>query len=621
MTDNPYFAARDRADEREQLVFVRGDSRQRFTALDFWRAVEGEARRLLALGARPGGVVLIFAQNSAAALFAFFAAQRVGAIPSLMPPPSPRQPLDTYLATHKALVERIAPALILADAPHAERLGAAFGRPVAPLEAPDEPRVAEAGEALASTARLATRRKAQPEAGAGFSRATVDHERGDAPLEGIEQPRPAPEASAGPAGVGASSAAPKLAMPLPTPEATALLQHSSGTTGLKKGVMLDYRVLDHHLAALEDLAGVDEETTIVSWLPLYHDMGLIACTLLPVVRRRRLVLMDTFAWLADPLSILRLAAEAPRAVLWLPNFAFNHLANQARRQKTPLDLSRVAGIVNSSEPCKPASMARFLAAFAPHGLPAEALKCCYGMAENVYAVTQTPEGRPPRTLHLDRARHEAGRVTVLGAGTLGEEGETPAGALAFASCGRVAAGSEIAIRRPDGTPAAPDEIGRIFLRGASLFSGYYDQPGLTAERFVGGWFDTHDLGFLHEGELYVSGRVDDLIIVNGKNLLAHDIEGSVGEISGVKPGRCSAFGCEDERTGSESLVVAAEVPDAADGARVREEIHAAVFGEFGVTPADIVLTPVDTLLKTTSGKMSRSENRARYLAGTLVAWG
>ncbi|MEM0909059.1 MAG: AMP-binding protein [Pseudomonadota bacterium] len=551
---NRYFDCLSADGARDQLVVVDGQKQQRLTVDAFWRRTEGLAAALSMRGIGAGAIVLIFAQNSADALHAFFACQRLGAIPSYMPPPSPRQAVEPYMRAHRQVCERIAPKLILLNGAAAEGLRGVFPVPTASIRELDE-------------------------------------------ME--------------PATIG----------PYPGEAQVGLLQHSSGTTGLKKGIPLDYNQLVEQVNAYGAALKLKPDTTVVSWLPLYHDMGLIACTILPVVLRQKLVLMDTFAWLADPLSILRLAADEPSAVLWLPNFAFNYLANHARRLKQPLDLSNLHAVVNCSEPCKPSSMDRFIRAFAPHRLRPEAVQVSYALAENVFAATQTPIGQRVRALTVDQAAFDTGTVRPIGRRAMGEPPiEAGSLSLEFASCGPFIEGTEAEIRRADGSPVGKDEVGRIWLRGRCVFRGYHKAPELTAERFKDGWFNTNDLGFIDDGELYVCGRVDDLIIVNGKNLLAHDLEASCSDVRGVKAGRCSAFGSYDDRAGSQSLVIVAETEITSDAPDLQTAINQAIMDEFGLYPGHVLLVPIDTLVKTTSGKMSRSENKKLYLEGALRSW-
>lgn len=385
------------------------------------------------------------------------------------------------------------------------------------------------------------------------------------------------------------------------PDAVCLLQHSSGTTGLKKGVQLSYRAVMAQIAAYAQALELAGDETVVSWLPVYHDMGLIACTVLPTVRGLPLVSLDPFEWLVQPTRVLEEAAAVDRALVWLPNFAFNHLARHARRLDPAVQLGRIRALIDCSEPCRPESFDAMMAAYAEHGLVAGQLQTCFAMAENVFAATQTKIGTVVR------------RTTTRG----------DAGVRTLLSCGRAIPGVEIEIRNADGRGVADGEIGEIHVGGASLFDGYYGQPDLTSQRLKAGWYASRDLGFLRDGELFVCGRMEDLIIVAGRNLYAHDIEAALIGIEGLKPGRAIAFGVDNAVTGTEDLVVAAEM-DAGmaepEMAALSERIRGHLMQVILATPREVVVLPPDTLIKTSSGKLSRDENRRRYLAGALKTW-
>lgn len=385
------------------------------------------------------------------------------------------------------------------------------------------------------------------------------------------------------------------------PEAVCLLQHSSGTTGLKKGVQLSYRAVIAQIEAYAAALELDGSETIVSWLPVYHDMGLIACTVLPTVKGLPLVSLDPFEWLVQPHVVLEEAARAERSLVWLPNFAFNHLARHARRLGAETRLNGVRALIDCSEPCRPESFDAMLAAYGDRGLRPDHLQTCYAMAETVFAATQTRLGVPVRRL---TKTSEGAERTLL-------------------SCGRPIAGMAVEVRGPDGAALGEGEIGEIHLSGDSLFDGYFRQPDLTARRLKDGWYASRDLGFVEQGELFVCGRLEDLIIVAGRNLYSHDIEAALGGIEGLKPGRAAAFGVVNEATGTEDLVILAETVRPEPEERtltVAETIRALLSETLLVAPRDVVVLSPDTLIKTTSGKTSRDENRRRYLAGTLRSW-
>jgi fatty-acyl-CoA synthase len=358
------------------------------------------------------------------------------------------------------------------------------------------------------------------------------------------------------------------------PAGAALVQFSSGSVGLQKGVAITHDALGAHAAAYAPALGLDERDCIVSWLPLYHDMGLIAAYLTPLMRGARLVLMDPFDWIARPDLHFAAIAEHGGTLSFLPNFAYHVLAAKA----TPRPLPTMRAFVNCSEPARPATHRLFAERL---GVSLEQLTVCYALAENTFAVSQTAPGRPAATRTL------AGRT--------------------LSSCGPVLPGTEVAILEPDG-----HGVGEIAIRGRSLA-----HPLWAPAAEPSGFYRTGDLGFVDGGELYVSGRKKDLIIVHGKNIHPQDVEDACHGVGGVYPGRVAAVGIDSEASGSQELYVLAERDGAAADNAVKLAVQRAVAAEVGILPRVIVL-PHLSLAKTSSGKISRGRNKERFLAGELV---
>ena len=391
---------------------------------------------------------------------------------------------------------------------------------------------------------------------------------------------------------------------LPPADAIGLLQHSSGTTGLKKGVALSYRAIAAQMDSYGASIGIDADDCIVSWLPLYHDMGLMACFVIPVYFGVTLVHLDPFHWLAQPARLFAEIEERRGTLTWLPNFAFEHLANIATEHR--YDLASMRAFIDCSEPCRKTSLVRFAESFAPFGVRPEMLQICYAMAETVFAAAQTPMGGALAYAYVDRSRLEIGSPAPL-------TDEGAPGASVVADVGRPLAGAEINIHDLEGRALPDGVVGEIAIRGDFLFEGYYKDPERSRDRLRDGWYHTRDLGFRLNGGLFVLGRLDDVIIVNGKNLLAHDIEAVINTVQGVKPGRAVAMAMFDERNGSDVLLVMAEtIGDAA--ASLRREIVERIYAHVGIKPFDVRLVPANALIKTSSGKISRKDNLARYLA-------
>lgn len=386
------------------------------------------------------------------------------------------------------------------------------------------------------------------------------------------------------------------------------VQHSSGTTGIKKGVSIRDDVLGLHLDAYGRLLGLDsaiasEPPVIASWLPLYHDMGLVACLLLSLYWGGSLHMIDPFQWVASPSLLFDLIAKRRAQLVWLPNFAFRFLSRSHPRGARQ-DLSSVRLWVNCSEPCRLETLDEFATKFAPNGVSSDRLACCYAMAETVFAVSQTPRGEAPGHLRVKRSGMALGRPV--------EFDNSPEN-LAVMSNGPALPGVEVRVRNtiwePEGT------LGELCVKAPFMFDGYYRRPDLADEVFVDGYYRTGDIGFVRDGEIYVTGRMKEIIIVHGKNIFATDVEAIANETRGIKGGRCVAFGIESGQSGSEELVVVAERDPAAwrPDAEIKSAISVRITLEFGIHPADVVITDERWLIKSTSGKISRGENLQKYL--------
>jgi len=396
------------------------------------------------------------------------------------------------------------------------------------------------------------------------------------------------------------------------PDDIALLQHSSGTTGLQKGVALSHRAVLRQLEVYTQALRLDPASdVIVSWLPLYHDMGLIASFLMPLLLGVKLVLMSPFDWVRAPYRLLQSISAYRGTLAWLPNFAYNFCAQKIRdRDLAGVDLGSLRAVINCSEPCRPESQAAFAARFAGFGLRPEALMTCYAMAENVFAVTQSGLGAEA---HMDVIDREALQVERMARPSLEEDGRP---FLRMLSNGRPLPNVAVRIVDANGQDLPERAVGEIVLRSDCMLSGYYNRPDATSQAFLpGGWYRTGDLGYLAAGELYVSGRMKDLIIVGGKNIYPQDIESAASQVAGVHPGRVVAFGLFDEVTGTEEVVLVAEA-DASDPAErdaLAEDIRQAVNRNTAISLRQVHLVAAGWVIKTSSGKTARSANKERYL--------
>ena len=388
----------------------------------------------------------------------------------------------------------------------------------------------------------------------------------------------------------------------------AFLQHSSGTTGLQKGVALSHRSVLNQLASYGQALRLTDEDRIVSWLPLYHDMGLIAGFIMPTAQGIPLILMSPFHWVRDPKILLWAIQHHGGTLCWLPNFAYNFMATHIRDKEVEgLDLSSLRAFINCSEPMSAASHRLFAKKFTPYGLRPDALATCYAMAENTFAVTQGGIG-------------EAVTVDVISRAVLADQHraqpETNGGlTIEMLSCGRAIPNCEIRIVDDQKVPLAERHIGEVAVRSDSMLSGYYKRDDLTAQVMFEGWYLTGDLGYLANGELYITGRKKDLIIVGGKNVYPQDLEAIANEVPGVHPGRVVAFGVPDERLGTEAIVMVAEVDTEDEDKRseIGREVRARVAQQTETAVSNVLLVDAHWLHKTSSGKIARGANREKYL--------
>ncbi|QAY95554.1 hypothetical protein CWB41_07230 [Methylovirgula ligni] len=388
----------------------------------------------------------------------------------------------------------------------------------------------------------------------------------------------------------------------------ALLQHSSGTTGLKKGVALSFRAvadqIERYAAALE----ISETDRIVHWLPLYHDMGLIACAVLPAYLGVPTVHIDPLHWVSQPGLLLEAIAKHRGTLTWMPNFAFEHLVNICGSAAASYDLSSMRAFINCSETCKPRAFHRFEDTFAPSGVAPRQLHCCYAMAETVFAVSQTPLVRPPERIRVESSSLERGETIR----------RIDNGGIELLETGTPIRDMEVSILDEKAMPLPEDTVGEVALSAPFVFSGYYKDPERTAKRLRDGVYRTGDLGFVHNEKLYVLGRTDDLIIVNGRNIYAHQVEAAISEVEGLKPGRSVAVPVFDERVGSEVLIVMAErrrESERLDSA-IQADVLRIVQSVFNVLPRKVRIVDEGWLIKTTSGKISRTENLKKFRSET-----
>jgi acyl-CoA synthetase (AMP-forming)/AMP-acid ligase II len=392
-------------------------------------------------------------------------------------------------------------------------------------------------------------------------------------------------------------------------DALAFIQHSAGTTGLQKGVALTHESvltqLDHLSGALQ-IDGAHDR--IYSWLPLYHDMGLIACFMLPMVYHLPIVMQSPIDWVMHPDAMLQIITEHRCTLTWMPNFAFQFVSRRTPTDtKTRYDLSSLRALINCSEPVRSNSMDEFQTTFASSGLNPNALQSSYAMAENVFAVTQS-QNNGPAHIWAD-GRSFRGDHCIVRA----EPGTT--NAICFTSSGRLFPNQLIRIAE-NGVELQPGHVGEILIQSDCLFRGYYNRPDLTTTAIIDGWYHTGDLGFLLDNELYVVGRKKDLLIIGGENIYPQDIEEIVAAVPAIHDGRAVALGVYNPEIGTEEIVVVAEVNNEKLLARkdeIEQAIRSGVVAGLGVAVKQIFLKPPKWIVKSTAGKAARSTTRDKLL--------
>ncbi len=407
----------------------------------------------------------------------------------------------------------------------------------------------------------------------------------------------------------------------------AYLQYTSGSTRVPAGVEITHGgVLTNVMQMLTAYQVPANTGRAVTWLPLFHDMGLLV-VIIPAVIGRPCAVMSPRAFVQRPLRWIKLLAEAPGVIAAAPDFAYEHAARRGRPPEgTDIDLSGVAALINGSEPVRPSSLQQFQDTFGPYGLSPYAQRPSYGMAEATLFVAASTAGQPPRISYFDRDRLGAGQaVQVSAASPL---------ASTYVAVGEMAVQQRALIVEPDtGDPLPDGAVGEIWLNGANMGAGYYGRPKETEQTFravVAGtdgtvtWLRTGDLGVCLDGQLYITGRAKDMIIIGGRNHYPQDVEFSATEASKVlRSGFVAAFAvpAQDGAVGSaEQLVVVAERAAGqgkADPEPVIAAVRAALSQRHGLSAREILLMPGGSIPRTSSGKLARRACRQQYLDGTL----
>ena len=520
-----------------------------------WGQLHDEARavaaQLQALGIGPSSHVSILAPTSRNLVTAMQGVWLTGATLVMLPLPMRLASLEEFIEQTRVRVADADTALLLIDDELAPFLGDA-------AKAPGSPPFALLHEVVA---------KAQSNGSAGWQRPTI------------------------------------------SPDDLAILQFTSGSTSEPKGVMIPHRIICANHDAMVARAQMTQADVLVSWLPLYHDMGLVGLLLLGMAQGVDLVLAAPQDFLGDPGRWMEWISTYGGTATAGPNFSWVLAARSLRTRKDVLDLSSLRIGLNGAEPVDPDTVRALIEAGARHGLHPGAVFPAFGMAEVAIAGTFPEPWTGLRTDVVDQ------RVLEF------ESYAAPVhrgsdGARELVKLGKVLDGMELRVVDPvSGQVRTDREVGELQIRGSSVTPGYYNNPDATDQLFSDGWLHTGDLAYLIEGELVVCGRIKDVIIVGGRNVYPQDVERAVGEVEGVRAGNVIAFGVPG-RHSKEALVVVAETKSA-DSEPLRSAVQHKVRQTVGLPVRDVVLVAPGSLPKTSSGKLQRALCKQRYLSEEL----
>lgn len=521
------------------------------TYKDLLEGANGYAQTFAQQGIQPGEVVILILQHGVDLVYAFWGAVLHGAIPSIMPYLTEKLLPERYRRDLEALISVTQPAAIVTYPD--------FETEVRPALQPGD-----------SIRALILSDSIEIPGGIDF-----------AALAGLQR----------------------------DPEDIVLLQHSSGTTGLQKGVALSHQAVFHQLENLGFALELSPQDVVVSWLPLYHDMGLIAGFIMPVLTAIHLVLLSPFDWVKAPQRLFQAVSLYQGTLVWLPNFAYYFCAQKIReRHMQGVDLSSWRAVINCSEPVRDDGHQIFLEKFSPYGFSEQALAVSYAMAENVFAVTQTKIGEP---LYIEDIQREILQTRKFALTTSDSNMS-----VRMVSCGKPIPNVSVKIVDQNGNVLKDRRVGEVAVQSNCMLTEYYHRPDATEETILpDGYFLTGDYGYKVGEELFITGRKKDLIIVGGKNVYPMDIEQLAMEVEGVHPGRVSVFGIYEEEKGTEDVILVAEVDTLDEGERQRisDQIRAGVTRGSAIALRHVYLVNPGWMVKTSSGKNSRYANREKYL--------
>jgi 1-acyl-sn-glycerol-3-phosphate acyltransferase len=538
--------------ERRHILFLPGDGEpEELTYKDLLERSRVVAAGLAGVGVGPGQAVGVMLPTGLEYFAAFFGIQRAGGIPVPLYPPARKSQIEDHLRRQAGILQT-AGAEVLVTFPEVLPLARLLG----------------------------------------------------AQLPGLRRVVTVADLSAG------QAAFPAIRV---KDDDVAFLQFTSGSTGAPKGVVLTHANLLANLRSIGRGADIRSDDVVVSWLPLYHDMGLIGCWMGSLYFGMPLVLMSPLTFLAKPSRWLWALHRHHGTLSAAPNFAYELCLNKITDEEIEgLDLSSWRMALNGAEPVSPEAVRRFLDRFDRYGFRPGAMAPVYGLAEASLALAFPPLDRPPLVDAVQREPFQRSGRAVPAA-------PDDPNALRFVSCGFPLVDHEIRIVDDAGREVAERQEGRLEFKGPSVTSGYFRNPEATAKLVRGEWRDSGDRAYIAAGEVYITGRVKDVIIRAGRNLYPHELEAAVGEIPGIRKGCVAVFGSADPATGTERLVVMAETRERDEAAleRLRQAVQNATIDLLG-TPAEVVaLVLPHSVPKTSSGKVRRSAAREAFESGRI----